>query len=163
MKKILQEIILSVYPGSKYDDTCISKLSTKLGDKSSSKYTYIDVSDKENSIIGVKNNREEILLLDTNSIFQILDISSDNNWLILSVLPSVVSFGRVETQTVLFNTKFKKIVDFSKIMPEIIDVYDFEIINKDTYINVNKKTSLDIEKIPIKEVENKFLHFLQKN
>ncbi|GEM_PF-856058 len=150
-------VILSVYHGSKYDDTCISEINTLIKSNLLLSYKSIDVNDDENIVFGINNDTKDILLSDTNSIFQILDNTPDNNWIILSVLPANVSYGRVETQTVLFNVPHKKIINFNDFMPLVQDIYNFEIIENEVYINVLKKNALDIERVSVKEIENKYL------
>ncbi|MDO9513739.1 MAG: hypothetical protein Q7J59_03905 [Elusimicrobiota bacterium] len=128
---ILRIKILSVYPGDKYDDTCLSSISfenkIEIIESPGEKQTKIYVDESQNAILMTdENGRTETLVRDPKSIFQIVDVSADGKWLIAIHMPADISHTRVETDYRLYNTEMKKQVPQRLIADGAGELYGFD-------------------------------------
>ena len=105
---ILQMEILDSWPGTKYDDICISEIF--LNDclispllKEIIQIENIYLNSTENTLLmDDKTNSEIVVYSDSLSILQIIEISNDKKWAILISMPSEIK-GRVETEYLLID------------------------------------------------------------
>ncbi len=112
---ILKMEIQEVFPGQVYDDLVISEI--YFNDCLPSLHTHsptiksIYLNPEENSLWAENADGKQLPVhKDTDAVFQILDISPDNQWAVLISMPALPD-GRVETTYLLANTFTQKIVN----------------------------------------------------
>ncbi len=135
---ILKLEIEEIYKGSKWDDTCISEIFfndryiCNKHDEIFNKIKNVYVNQKENAIYMDTETEKKIMLLqDSNSVYQISEISKDKQWVTVIRMPADAGTGRVDTEYLILNTHFKKLMckDIAKIAGN--DIYGpFFLINK---------------------------------
>ncbi len=118
---LLQLEIISVYKGTKYNDTCISEVffnDTYVADSRSKRFEkveniYTDEANDGRVLIDTGTEKEVPILEDPESIFQVIDVSSNKHWATIIRMPSDMGNGRVETEYLLVNTQLGKIMNAS--------------------------------------------------
>lgn len=135
---ILKFEIEEVYKGNKWDDTCISEVFfnnryiCNKHDEIFNEIKNIYVNRKENTIYMDTEKEKKIMLLqDSNSVYQISEISKDKQWITVIRMPADAGPGRVGTEYLILNTHLKKLMckDISKVVGN--DIYGpFFLINK---------------------------------
>ncbi len=143
---VFQLKILSVYPGEKHDDTCLSEISffDKYPDK-------LFLNENEQELWMEDAGEKKLLLKSTDSVLQIIETTG--NWVILTKMPEITQ-GRAEVQYSLFNIRLKKEADFSKTGLNITEMYGF--IKKDGNIFIDAFDSTKSEQIQINLEKIKF-------
>lgn len=106
--------ILSIYPGTVYDDICVSEIFfnnsyiSEAGITFDSNISNVYVNEDENTLLVDFEDREAISIYsEQDSILQIADIAHDNSWIILISMPGEVG-NRVETQYRIIDVKNKE-------------------------------------------------------
>jgi hypothetical protein len=115
---ILKMEIIEIYPGSQWDDTCISEVffnNLYLHNPYDERYrniTDIYLNKEENTILLDSDKSNGLVLFeDTSSVFQIIDFSEDKRWVICIRMPADPGEGRVETEYLLFNAQTGKLMN----------------------------------------------------
>lgn len=99
---ILRIEILESYPGSKYDDICISELflSDRFVPNRPTSYPPIEKvyenADQNAILLDDTENNEQMVFKDTSKIVQLLEVSADKKWAIILTMPKEIE-GRAET------------------------------------------------------------------
>ncbi len=113
---ILQMEIMASWPGTKYDDICISEIF--LNDclispkpKESIQVENIYLNSTGNALLmDDKTNSEIVVYSDSLSILQIIEISNDKKWAILISMPAEIE-GRAQTEYLLIDLINKKVLN----------------------------------------------------
>lgn len=92
--------ITAVYPGSTYEDTCLSEILAPP--PSYPPVTHAGVSDDGHTVLLTRAEKTRALITDPDSVFQILELSPDTNWLICIRMDSGGE-GRHETSYRLYH------------------------------------------------------------
>ena len=114
---VLKIEILDVYPGTKYDDLCISELffNNRFVTPSSLKYSkVVNVYIKNDNVLmaDYANENGVIIKKDTSSVFTMADWNKNGSFAILHYVPNdEVGPGRIEEYYSLVDLKNRKIVD----------------------------------------------------
>ncbi len=157
---ILQLKILSVYKGSKYDDTCLTSLSfeNKISkDKPASvNQTKIYVNESQNAILMTDpNGKTETLVRNPKSIFQIVEVSPDKKWLIAIHMSANISHTRVETDYHLYNTELRKKIPSALISDGAGELYGFYGSGEDIFLMYADNKKMTDRKIALSEIYDK--------
>ena len=121
---ILQMIIESVYKGTEYNDTCLSDIWV---DSAIDTIKNIYVNKWDNAVLMDTINETEIVLVkDEASVFQILEVSKNKEWVIVIRMPAEAEGSRVETQYYLYNNMLRKEVDKSLLSENADVLYGFD-------------------------------------
>lgn len=157
---ILRLKILSVYSGTKYDDTCLTAFlfddHTPEAKTSPENKTKIYVNESQNAILMTdENDITETLARDTKSIFQIVDISPDKQWLIVIHMPANISHTRVETDYQLYNTELRKKIPGSIISDGIGELYGFDGNGENIFLMYADNKEMTDKKINLSEIYDK--------
>lgn len=115
----LQLEIVSVYKGTKYDDTCVSELffnDTYVADYRNQPYpkvlnVYVDDSNEGQVLIDTPAQKGVQILNDPESVFQVVDISENKRWATIIRMPAAMGEGRVETEYLVVNTHTGKVLN----------------------------------------------------
>lgn len=113
---ILRIEIMETYPGTKYDDVCISEIffndrfvSPHLQTANLIEKVYLNAA--ENALLlDYSIHRGEVVYRDTLSVLQIIEISDNKKWAIIISMPAEIE-GRAETSYLLFNLLNKKMLN----------------------------------------------------
>jgi hypothetical protein len=125
---ILKITILDVYKGEKWNDACISDINIVPS-------PYYNLTNDEQGFIKVIDYKSDTLFYDSESIFQILEISPDAQWIIFIEMPAFIENSRVETTYKLFNITNEKFIELN----DLFEMYGFTEKEGKTYIEgVNK-------------------------
>jgi len=150
---ILRFTLIDIYPGSKYNDTCISEIKRVLADLS---VTNIYLNNNENSLFIDTNQKKNILLdSDDSKIFQIVNISKDKQWVIVIVMPSDVSNSRTETTYLLYNTYKKLKYTSAQLGVNVGELYDFEYNNGQQILHYLNTSNMKISSLNLDKLLNK--------
>lgn len=113
---IIKMEILDAFPGTKYDDICISQVFFNnrflaFHHENSNPILKVYLNKEENSLLlDDKVNQRVVVYTDTSSVLQIIDVSTNKKWAILISMPADIQ-GRVETTYLLADLVNKKIVN----------------------------------------------------
>ncbi|MBN2425713.1 MAG: hypothetical protein JXR46_13835 [Calditrichaceae bacterium] len=113
---LLKITVLETYPGTKYDDICISEIFyndrfISYPAAGSGNIEKIYLNDKENILLVDETDKKRLTVYsDSSSVLQIIEISDDNKWAILISMPAEIE-GRVETIYLLTDLVNKRIVN----------------------------------------------------
>jgi len=114
---ILKIEILETYPGSKYDDVCISEIffndcfiSSHPQTANPIKKVYLN-DDENTLLLDDSVHQRGVVYCDTLSVLQIIDVSENKKWAIIISMPAEIE-GRVETTYLLFDLLNKLMVNF---------------------------------------------------
>lgn len=113
---ILKIEILETYPGSKYDDVCISELFFNdcfiaPQSQTANPIEKLYLNDAENALLlddGVQQGA--LIYTDPSSVLQILEVSDNKKWAILLAMPAEIE-GRAETTYLLFDLANKAMLN----------------------------------------------------
>ena len=155
VRYILQLRITDVYHGDKYNDTCISEISTEMQKKSIDvKDVYLN--DADNTILmDTQTDKKIVLDSSSDSVFQLLEISPDKQWVIVIKMPAETGDSRVETSYMLYNTRFKVRVAPELLGPDVGDLYDFTQKGDITYLNYLNNKTMSVESLDLETVSKK--------
>jgi hypothetical protein len=149
---ILRMEIQEVYKGAETDNTCISEIKIE---KDFESVNSIYLSEDESAVF-IDTDRKSGIEVDRDdeAVFQIINSSPDNQWLICIKMPKE-SLGRVETEYVLYNTFVPKKIDKKILGESVLDMYGFVKRDGKLFLEYfNSKTSrveyLDLGKIELK-------------
>ena len=115
---ILKIELLDSYPGTKYNDVCISEIffNDRFVTAYPNKYMEIQkvyIEDENTLLIDYKNKKKVVVFKDTSSVFTMVDYPEISNWAILHYVPNgtVGQGSRIEELYALVDLKNKKIVE----------------------------------------------------
>jgi hypothetical protein len=149
--------IQSVYRGSKWNDTCLSELSFTFPKSISRKLAPVRAistdQDEHSVFLNRTDGTKDILVKDVDSIFQIVEISPDKEWVILIQMPSHPGPGRVETQYLLFNTITSKQVLPGSAHPEIGNLYGFDTENRTLFLQYENRKNGEVQLLNLSELQ----------
>ncbi|MDD2278287.1 MAG: hypothetical protein PHD06_04290 [Bacteroidales bacterium] len=119
MAVIIQLEIKSVYKGTKYNDTCISEVFFSdifITDSRQYKYdkvqnVYLDENYESRVLIDTQDQKGIVILEDPESVFQIIDVSGNNQWATIIRMPVDIGYGRAETEYLILNTKLGRVMN----------------------------------------------------
>lgn len=120
---ILKIKILDVYKGNKWNDACISDIHVIPS-------PYFSLTDDEQGFVKVYELKTDTLFYNPESIFQVLEISKDAQWIIFIEMPADIENSRGETIYKLFNTNQEKFIE----LDDMFQMYGFIIEDDKTYI-----------------------------
>lgn len=120
---ILKIKILDVYKGTKWDDACISDIHIIPN-------PYFSLTEDEQGFVKVYELKTDTLFYNPESIFQILEISKDTQWIIFIEMPADIENSRGETIYKLFNTNQEKFIELN----DMFQMYGFIVEDDKTYI-----------------------------
>ncbi len=151
--------IQSVYRGSKWNDTCLSELSFTFPKSISRKLAPVRAistdGDEHSVFLNRTDGTKDILVKDVDSIFQIVEVSPDKEWVILIQMPSHPGPGRVETRYLLYRTDLKKQVLPDSDRPEIGDLYGFETQNNTISLQYENRKNGEVQLLKLSELQKK--------
>ncbi len=149
--------IKSVYRGSKWNDTCLSELSFHIPRRHVEKtISAVKTNKQENTVFLERiDGTRDILIKDTGSVFQIMDISQDKAWVILIQMPAHPGPGRVATHYLLYHTGSKKKILPDPAHPDIGDIYGFETENHTLFLQYENIKTGDILLLKLTELQKK--------
>ncbi len=159
VRYILRLRITDVYPGEKYNDTCISEIKTECTknapDAISVKSVYLNPA--ENTILMDTETEEKIVLdSDSDAVFQIVELSPDKQWLIVIKMPAEIGDSRAETTYLLYNTHLKMRVPQKLLGPDVSEFYDFSLEGDSTYLDYLNGKTMSIESLDLGPVYKAF-------
>lgn len=115
---ILKIEILDSYPGTKYNDVCISEIffNDRFVTAYPNKYMEIQevyIEDENTLLIDYKNKKKVVAFKNTSSVFTMVDYPEKSNWAVLHYVPnsSAGQGSRTEESYALVDLKNKKIVE----------------------------------------------------
>ena len=132
---ILKIKILDVYKGNKWNDACISDIKAIAS-------PYLSVSSDEHGFVKIYEDRTDTLFYNPEDIYQVVEISSNLEWIIFIVMPSDIGDSRVETIYKLYNTIKEQFIDIKN----VYEMYDFEEKEGKLYL---KGTDNDMKDISV--------------
>ncbi|MBU1077913.1 MAG: hypothetical protein KKH98_11515 [Spirochaetes bacterium] len=146
-------VILSIYKGSQYNDTCLSDIIVKGGNEEVEK---VYVNDTENTLLLDTFSEKGIILeQDETSVFQILETSKNKEWAIIIRMPAEADESRAETEYYLYNTVLRKKVD-SSILPENVGpMNEFEETENNIYLKFTDKKTAKEDSIELMSIREK--------
>ena len=106
--------ILETWPGTKYDDICISEiffndcLVSPISTKGNKKI-YLN-ADENALLLDDSSNKGVVIYHDTSSVLQLLEVSDNKKWAVLISMPAEIE-GRTETTYLLVDLVNKKVVN----------------------------------------------------
>ncbi len=147
--------IRSVYQGNKWNDTCLSELSFFFPSHSTEKIvTAITTNEAENTVfLKYSDGTRDTLINDSNSVFQIVELSPDKQWVILIQMPTHPAPGRVATHYMLYNICSKEKVLPSFSYPNIGTMYGFEAENGTFNLQYENTENGDIQLLNLKTLQ----------
>ncbi len=113
---ILKIEVLDTYPGTKYDDICISEIFfndcfVSLHRQTANLIEKAYLNTAENALlVDDSAHRGEVVYSDTSSVLQLMETSDNKKWGIIITMPAEIE-GRVETSYLLFDLSNKKMVN----------------------------------------------------
>ena len=113
---ILKMEILESWPGTKYDDICISEIffNDCLISPQKLENTQIEkiyLNPLENTLLIDDNKNQEIVVYsDSLAVLQIIEVSNDQKWAILISMPAEIE-GRTQTEYLLLDLVNKKVLN----------------------------------------------------
>lgn len=116
---IVQFEIIEIFKGLKYNDTCLSEIffnDSFIPNANRFKYNeiknvYTQDGDDSKVLIDCNEGKGSIIIEDSESVFQVIDISSNNEWATIIRMPADIGYGRVETEYHIVNTRLGKIMN----------------------------------------------------
>ncbi|MCK5879907.1 MAG: hypothetical protein KAH24_09005 [Holophagae bacterium] len=161
-KKVQQFLLVSckiqsVYRGTQWNDTCLSELSFHIPEPSAEKtISAIKTNKLENTVfLEYEDGTKDILVKNIHSVFQIVELSPDREWVILIQMPANPGPGRVSTRYLLYNTHSKKKVLPSPTHPEIGSLYGFETQNHTLSLQYENPKTGDVLTVKLTELQQK--------
>jgi hypothetical protein len=104
--------IESTYKGTKYDDTCISEIFfndsfvSNIHPAINSNIVNVYTDESETKLLFDTPTEKALTLINNpESVYQILEVSDENDWVIIAEMPNEPFDGRVETQYLIVNVK----------------------------------------------------------
>jgi hypothetical protein len=159
--------IKCIYPGSKWDDTCISGLMVKTGKPSRAglapgeKITEILEADDGRKIVVNTNFRKHIVLADAAKIetdegideaqhgflvLTLMDTTPDKEWAQIDLIYGHPGAGRTEEVARLYNVRLLQQVPPSLLGEDIYSMYGFDERNGKNYL-VTDAGNLDLDEV----------------
>ena len=153
--------ILSIYPGTAYDDICISEVFfnncyiSAAGQAFDSSIGNVYVNEDENTLLVDTENQNAVAVYnEPESILQIADITNDNSWAILISVP-LETQGRVETQYRIIDLLNKE--EMSDTIKNLIP--DYRVGEPLYFEQMNGKNYLVFQRLPDKVRKIELRHF----
>jgi len=111
--------ILSVYPGERFDDTCLSELSPVFA-----RGIKVEIRNRDSEVWVVQGNRQHLVIKNTDAVFQLIETDESNHWAVLIEMPARAQ-GRVETRYRLLSIDKGRFVSRQKLGENIGELYGF--------------------------------------
>lgn len=105
---VLKIKILDIYKGSKWDDTCISDINIIPS-------PYFNLTKDEQGFIKVTDFKTDTLFYNPESLFQILEISNDSQWIIFIEMPYEIENSRVENIYRLYSIEKEEFIELNNV------------------------------------------------
>jgi len=121
---ILKITIEDIYPGNKWNDACISDI------KVIPEEVY-EITIDEHGLTKISDNKTDTLFYDPESIYQIIDLTHELEWIIFILMPADIENSRVETIYKLYNTQKETFIETEN----IIQMYGFVETDDKLYLN----------------------------
>ena len=108
--------VLDTYPGTKYDDICISEIFfndcfVSLHRQTANLIEKVYLNAAENKLLlGDSIHSGKVIYSDPLSVLQLMEISDNKKWAIIISMPAEIE-GRAETSYLLFDLSNKKMVN----------------------------------------------------
>lgn len=116
---IVQLEITEVYKGSRYNDTCLSEIF--FNDSyipNANRFRYHEIEnvytlddDDSKVVIDSREGKGTIIIEDSESVFQVIDISSNKQWATVIRMPADIGNGRAETEYLIVNTLLGRVMN----------------------------------------------------
>ena len=123
---------MDVYKGTKWNDACISDINIIPN-------PYYDITIDDHGLLKVFESKTDTLFYDAEIIYQVIESSSDLEWIIFILMPSDIENSRVETEYKLYNTEKDEFVTLS----DLIMLYGFVKKEGKLYIEGSTKDLKD--------------------
>lgn len=120
---ILKIKIVDVYKGSKWNDACISDINIIPS-------PYFNITEDEHGFIKVTDISTDTLFYNHESIFQIVEISNNTQWIIFIEMAADIGDSRAETIYRLYNIESEEFVELNN----VYEMYGFSVKDDKTYI-----------------------------
>ena len=120
---ILKIKILEVYKGNKWDDACISDINIVPS-------PYYNLTLDEQGFIKVFDFKTDTLFYNTESIYQVLEISPNGKWIIFIEMPADIENSRLETIYHLYNIEKEEFIEIK----DLYEMYDFTVKEGKIYL-----------------------------
>lgn len=130
---ILKIKILEIYPGEKWNDACISDINLIAK-------AYYDLTSDEHGLVKISETKTDTLFYNEDSIYQVVELSSDLKWIIFILMPSDIENSRVETIYKLYHTEKEEFIEIK----EMIEMYGFVENSGKLYLQGSDKDFNDI-------------------
>lgn len=113
---IIQLEIADIYKGSSWDDTCISEMELYASYLPGEAYpdilnVYTGETNESKLYVDTSFEKSVLLIDDPGSVFQIMEHTSDNQWVSIIKMPANLDESRVETEWLIVNAFLGKIMN----------------------------------------------------
>lgn len=150
---ILKLTIHEVYKGLEYDDTCISEITVK---KDFESVNSIYLSTDESAVLIDTDKKTGIEIdRDREAVFQIINFTADNQWIICIKMPKETDESRVETEYILYNTFVPKKIEKSVLGEYVLDMYGFVERGGKMYLKYLNSSNSKMEYLALVDIELK--------
>ena len=112
--------IRSVYPGARFDDTCLSELTLVFDRK-----TRVEIRNRDAEVWIIRDGEPQLVTRKTDSVFQLIETDRESHWAILIEMPGRTE-GRVETRYRLLAINAGRFVSLEKLGAGVNELYGFE-------------------------------------
>ena len=138
--------ILTVYPGAKYDDTCISEL-----ELIQCRENAVETRNEDSEVWVQRGKEAKRVVHSAESIFQIVDTDKENHWAIIIEMPNKTE-GRAETLYRLLSIDHAVFIPPGRIGLNVHQLTGFEVMNGILYLTAfDSKKNADI-RVDLSEV-----------
>lgn len=121
---ILKIEIIDVYNGTKWNDACISDINIIPS-------PYFNITEDEHGFIKITDFNTDTLFYNHESIFQIVEISNNTQWIIFIEMAADIGDSRAETIYRLYNIEKEKFIELNN----VYEMYGFSVKNDSTYLD----------------------------
>lgn len=136
---VMEIEIRSIYPGNRFNDTCLSELSLVLDKK-----LKVDIRNRDSEVWLVRGSREHLVIREPESVFQLVETDKNSHWAILIEMPAHAG-GRVETHYRLLSMDKRRFISTETLGADIGEFYGFEIRDGKLYLRAaNTQSATEI-------------------
>lgn len=133
---VLQIKILDIYKGTKWNDACISDIKIIPN-------PYYDITKDEHGLLRVYDTSADTLFYQKENIYQAVEVSPRQKWIIFILMPSEIDNSRTDTEYKLYNTEKEEFIEIK----DIYTMYGFIKKSGELYLEVSDK---DFNELKIK-------------
>lgn len=131
--------LLSVYPGERFDDTCLSELTPVYA-----RGAMVDIRGRDSEVWVVRGKRRQLVARNVDSVFQLVETDKGSHWAILIEMPARTG-GRVETRYRLLSLDSMRFIPPERLGAGIGELYGFESREGKPYLRAeNTRDAADI-------------------